>query len=121
MHFKICEECEGVSLVVTSGPCCSGDDLTIYPQYEGELEKYHLPIYEFKGDNLIVKIGNELHKSEKKDRIDWIYLEIVNGGIIKKIPKNEKPVVTFNIKNEQPIALYAYCSEHGLWKCEIKK
>lgn len=118
MHFVTCEQCEGVALLVTMGPCCSGEDITVYPNSCDANPDNHIPNYEVNGDRLYVKVD---HLSEKKNRIDWIYLETEDGGMIKKIPRGEKPEVFFNIKDETPVALYAYCLKHGVWKCEIKE
>ena len=49
----------------------------------------------------------------------WVYLETDKGGQRKNLEVGATPEVTFALKDEKPVAVYAYCNLHGLWKKEI--
>lgn len=49
----------------------------------------------------------------------WVYLQTDKGGQRKCLEIGKAPVVTFALADEKPVAAYAYCNLHGLWKTEI--
>ena len=52
--------------------------------------------------------------------IQWVYLQTNKGGQRKCLAPNEEPSVIFCLaEDETPVAVYAYCNLHGLWKKEI--
>ena len=55
-----------------------------------------------------------------KLNISWIYVETKNGGQRKALKVNEEPKASFCFYDDEPVAIYAYCNLHGLWKTEIK-
>lgn len=118
MHFVLCEECEGVSLLISHGPCCCGDDITIYPNSTDADQTKHVPKYHIDNDYIIVSVDHDMGKN---NYIEWFYLETEDGGMIKKVKPMVNPSVRFFIGDDKPIAIYAYCTKHGIWKKEIKK
>ena len=36
-----------------------------------------------------------------------------------RLNPGEAPKVLFQLNNEKPLAVYAYCNLHGLWKTEL--
>ena len=52
--------------------------------------------------------------------IQWIYLETENGGQRRAFKPGDTPEATFCTGKDKPVAVYAYCNLHGLWKTEIK-
>ncbi len=56
----------------------------------------------------------------QEHHIAWVYLQTSKGGQRKDLDPTAEPVVTFALtEDEQPVAVYAYCNLHGLWKTEI--
>jgi len=51
--------------------------------------------------------------------IEWVYLQTDKGGQRKCLSAGDAPVVTFALSDEKPVAVYAYCNLHGLWKSEF--
>ena len=52
--------------------------------------------------------------------IQWVYLLTRQGGQRKILPVDGKPIAAFRLTDDdQPIAAYAYCNLHGLWKTEL--
>jgi superoxide reductase len=49
----------------------------------------------------------------------WVYLQTDCGGQRKCLEVGKAPTVKFALAEETPIAAYAYCNLHGLWKAEI--
>ena len=51
--------------------------------------------------------------------ITWVYLETDKGGQRKALSPGEEPKAHFALADEKPLAVYAYCNLHGLWKTEL--
>ena len=51
--------------------------------------------------------------------IQWIYLQTKKGGQRKNLAAGEAPAAAFALVDDEPIAAYAYCNLHGLWRKEI--
>ena len=83
---------------------------------EGAAEK-HLPVVERTGDSLTVKVGSVYHPMGVEHSIGWIYLETEKGGQLRCMSSEGEPVAEFRIApDDTPVAVYAYCNLHGLWK-----
>ena len=100
---------------------CCGEKLTeLVPNtVEASAEK-HLPLAEYSGNCVNVSVGSVLHPMEDKHNISFVYLETKNGGQRKAISVGNEPKVSFTLADDKPLAVYAYCNLHGLWKTEIK-
>ena len=71
-------------------------------------------------DNIVtVTIGSVEHPMVEEHHIVWVYLQTDRGGQRKCLEVGKAPVVSFAMADEKPIAAYAYCNLHGLWKTEI--
>ena len=121
--FYFCESCgnmivlikdEGVPVV------CCGDEMTeLVPNtVEASLEK-HLPNVTVSGNTINVQIGSTPHPMEDSHYIMFVYVELENGGQCKCLCSGKEPKLSFGFIDDKPIAVYAYCNLHGLWKSEI--
>ena len=121
--FYICEKCgniigkihdSGVSVV------CCGQKMTKLEAgvVEASREK-HIPVVSVNGSAVEVIVGSVLHPMAEEHNISWIYLETDKGGQRKNLNPGDEPRVTFALSDEKPLAVYAYCNLHGLWKSEI--
>lgn len=121
--FYICERCgnivgkihdSGVSLV------CCGQKMTALEAgtVEASREK-HIPVVEVKDSTVKVTVGSVLHPMTEEHSITWIYLQTDKGGQRKSLNPGDEPTVTFALYGEKPIAVFAYCNLHGLWKSDI--
>ena len=122
--FFICKHCGNmVGLIRDRGVplVCCGDQMTeLVPNtVEASVEK-HLPAVTVTGDSLSVQIGSTLHPKEDAHHIVFVFVETKRGGQRKSINVGEDPKLSFNFVDDKPIAVYAYCNLHGLWKTEIK-
>ena len=100
--------------------CCGERLLELVPnKVEASTEK-HLPAVTVSGGNIEVQIGSTLHPMEKEHHIVFVYVETERGGQRKNLNVGEDAKLTFCFSDDKPVAVYAYCNLHGLWKTEIK-
>ncbi len=99
---------------------CCGQKMTAIEAgtVEASREK-HIPVVSVTGGAVRVEVGSVAHPMSAEHSILWVYLETDKGGQRKNLEVGSEPVVTFAIADEKPIAVYAYCNLHGLWKAEI--
>ena len=121
--FYICEKCGNiVEIINDSGvnPHCCGQKMSVLEAgvVEASHEK-HIPVVTVDGDRVKVVVGAVNHPMAEEHSILWVYLETDKGGQRKSLEVGEPPVVEFSLNGEKPIAVYAYCNLHGLWKSEI--
>lgn len=122
-RFYICEKCGNtVGMIHASGVplVCCGQKMTAIEAgtVEASREK-HIPVVEVSDGKVKVIVGSVLHPMTEEHSITWVYLETDKGGQRKNLAAGEAPEVTFALADERPIAVYAYCNLHGLWKTEI--
>lgn len=101
--------------------CCGREMLELVPgDIDGPVEK-HLPVVECKDDGVIkVKVGAKEHPMSEDHHIIFIYLETENGGQIRYLDNDKPAEAVFCVGKEKPVAVYAYCNIHGLWRAEVK-
>ena len=121
--FYICNHCGNmVGLIQDKGVplvCCGEDMSELVPNtVEASTEK-HLPAVTVSGNSIEVKVGSVLHPMEEAHHITFVYVETEQGGQRKCLKVGEDPVTSFAFVNDKPIAVYAYCNLHGLWKTEV--
>ena len=121
-RFFICKHCgnmvglindEGVPLI-----CCGDEMAELVPNtVEASAEK-HLPDVSVSGDAIRVQVGSVPHPMEEAHHITFVYVETECGGQRKCIKDAKAPNVSFSFVGDKPVAVYAYCNLHGLWKTE---
>ena len=122
--FYICERCGNmVGLIKDRGvplACCGNSMTELVPNtVEASMEK-HLPVAAVAGDTVSVQIGSALHPMESEHNIAFVYVETMQGGQRKSLNIGEAPMCAFSFLGDKPVAVYAYCNLHGLWKTEIQ-
>lgn len=123
MKFFICEHCGNlVGVIHDAGVpmmCCGQKMTQLVPgTVEASVEK-HLPVVTVDGDKVKVEVGSVAHPMAEEHSILWVYLQTDKGGQRKNLKVGEAPVAEFSLLDEKPVAAYAYCNLHGLWKTEI--
>lgn len=74
---------------------------------------------------ILVTINRKLQGgvTEMKNRIivviQWLYVETAQGGHIRYLHPGEAPRAAFELGDETPVAVYAYCNLHGLWTTKL--
>ena len=123
--FFLCTTCGNVVVkVVDSGvdPVCCGQDMKeLVPGISDGAKEKHLPVAEhLDGCTVKVKIGSEPHPMTLQHHISFIYLETEHGGTLKYLDPTGPAEVLICECKDKPVALYAYCNIHGLWKTDLK-
>ena len=123
-RFYICEHCGNiVGMIHDAGVplvCCGQKMTKLEPNtVEAAVDK-HLPVVTVEGDTVKAVVGEVAHPMTEEHSIQWLYLQTDRGGQRKSILPGEAPEVTFALNGEKPVAVYAYCNLHGLWKTEVK-
>jgi len=123
--FFKCTECN--TLVEALNPqccdemCCCGKPMEmLIPNKLAGLEEKHLPVIKRDGSNITICIGRILHPQTIEHHIKWV--ELICDGYERRVElkSGDDPIVTFRIhEGERVIAVYAYCSVHGLWRSEF--
>ena len=121
--FYICEHCGNiVEMVKDSGVpvMCCGQKMTLLEPgtVEASHEK-HIPVVKVEGNLVNVNVGSVDHPMSEEHSILWIYLQTDKGGYRKNLEPGKEPKAVFALHDEKPLAVYAYCNLHGLWKTEI--
>ena len=101
-------------------PNCCGQKMSVLEAgvVEASREK-HIPEVEILDGKVKVVVGSVLHPMAQEHSILWVQLETDKGVQRKNLSVGADPVVEFALADEKPIAVYAYCNLHGLWKKEI--
>ena len=93
--------------------------MTVNLRLEASAEK-HIPVPSVNGSVVKVAVGSVAHPMIEAHYISWIYLQTTVGGQRKNLVPGAAPEVTFALaEGETPVAVYAYCNLHGLWKADI--
>lgn len=100
--------------------CCGQKMEALVPNTVDAAGEKHLPVVTVDGTSLHVKVGEVAHPMTDEHYIQWVYVETENGGQRRILKPGDKPEVTFCLGEDKPLAVYAYCNLHGLWKIEIK-
>ena len=121
--FYICEHCGNiVGMIHNAGVpmMCCGQKMTKLEAgvVEASVEK-HIPVVTVEGNTVRVNVGSVTHPMSEEHHIAWVYLQTNRGGQRKCLDVTCAPEVTFALADETPVAVYAYCNLHGLWKTEI--
>jgi superoxide reductase len=121
--FFICEHCGNIiGMIKNSGVpvVCCGQKMTELKAgvVEASREK-HIPVVTVEGNVVKATVGAVEHPMSEEHSIEWVYLETDRGVQRKRLAPGEAPTAEFHLGDEKPVAVYAYCNLHGLWKVEI--
>lgn len=123
-RFYICNHCKNIiGIIQDSGVpvvCCGEKMKQLVPgEVEASVEK-HLPVVSVENNAVNVVVGSTVHPMTEEHSISWVYLQTNQGGQRKNLLPGAEPKVTFALADdEKPVAVYAYCNLHGLWKTGI--
>ncbi|MBQ1241318.1 MAG: desulfoferrodoxin [Lachnospiraceae bacterium] len=121
--FYICRTCGNlINVINASGVpmmCCGKPMEALEPNTVEASGEKHIPAVTVEEGAVHVMIGSVEHPMVDVHYIEWVYLQTENGGQRIHLKPNQEPKVTFLLGNEKPVAVYAYCNLHGLWKTEL--
>ena len=121
--FYICAHCGNViEMVHNAGVpvmCCGQKMDELIPNTVEASGEKHIPAVQVHGDVVEVNVGSVNHPMEEVHWIQWVQLVTDQGSQRKHLNPGEAPNVKFSLGGEKPLAVYAYCNLHGLWKAEL--
>lgn len=123
--FYHCPVCGNVIIkAVDGGPvphCCGSEMEELVPHREEKMKEKHLPVVEKCHDHsYIVKVGAEPHPMTPEHWINFICVETMDGFCLHWLFPDEEPKSEFKCE-DKPVAIYEYCSVHGLWMTDCSK
>lgn len=122
-RFFLCKQ-DGTLVGVIHGDgqlyCCGQPMQALTANTSDGAQEKHVPQVRVDGCDVTVDVGSVPHPMSEEHSINWIYLLTQKGGQRKNLPFDGKPVAVFRLTDDdKPIAAYAYCNLHGLWKTEL--
>ena len=121
--FFICEHCGNmVGMIHNAGVplvCCGQKMTELVANTTDAAKEKHVPVVKQEGDTVLVEVGSTSHPMGADHLIEWIYLETEQGGQRKALSPDAAPKASFVLKDDKPLAAFAYGNLHGLWKTEL--
>ena len=121
--FYICEHCGNiVEKVQDKGVpvfCCGQKMNELIPNTVDASGEKHIPAVKVGEGVVEVNVGSVDHPMVDVHWIEWVQLVTDRGSYRKWLNPGEAPNVKFLLSEEKPVAVYAYCNLHGLWKTEL--
>lgn len=121
MKFYKCSECGVIFTALdASADICAGKTMTeVTANTTDAAKEKHVPVIEINGRKVVVKVGSVAHPMTAEHLIQWIVLETKAGCQMKSLKPGQEPCAAFELtEDDAPVAAYAYCNLHGLWKAE---
>lgn len=124
MNLYTCSHCGNIAVKLTDSGVpmvCCGAPMSLMEAgtSDGAVEK-HLPVVERQGDSVTVTVGSQTHPMLDAHYIAWILLESSRGFQVCNLAPGQEPKAVFALaQGETPVAAYAFCNLHGLWKTDI--
>lgn len=121
-RFYFCNSCGNLMIAaIASGvmPYCCGDEMTLLkPNTQDGNKEKHIPVINYTSNHsVMVKIGSEPHPMAEKHNIRFVCLETTDGAVVRYLNVDDPPEVCIRFTGK-PIAVYAYCNVHGLWRAD---
>jgi len=121
--FYICAHCGNiVEKIHDAGVpiiCCGQKMDELVPNTVEASGEKHIPAVSVKDGVVEVNVGTVDHPMVDVHWIEWVQLQTDKGSRRHYLNPGEAPNVKFLLGDEKPIAVYAYCNLHGLWKTEL--
>jgi len=118
--FYVCRHCGNlIGMVLNKGVplvCCGEKMAELVPNTVEASKEKHLPVIKKSGSKLTIEVGGVPHPMDEAHHISFIYVETENGGQRKCIKTGSAPKAVFSFTEDKPVAAFAYCNLHGLWK-----
>ena len=121
--FYVCAHCGNVvEMVHDAGvkPFCCGQKMSeLVPNTVEASGEKHIPAVKVGEGFVEVNVGSVDHPMVDVHWIEWVQLVTDKGSSRKYLNPGQAPYVKFLLDEEKPLAVYAYCNLHGLWKTEL--
>ena len=124
LKFFLCTHCGNLAgMVYSSGVpmiFCGEPMKELVPNTVDAAGEKHKPVVTVAGNTVTVTVGSVAHPMTEAHLIQWVALQTEQGVQRKVLAADSAPTVTFALtEGDKPVAAYAYCNLHGLWKTEV--
>jgi len=121
--FYICAHCGNIIEKIHDAGvpviCCGQKMDELVPNTVEASGEKHIPAVSVKDGIVEVNVGTVDHPMVDVHWIEWVQLQTDKGSRRHYLNPGEAPNVKFLLGDEKPVAVYAYCNLHGLWKTEL--
>ena len=121
--FYVCPKCgQVIEIVHDNGRiprCCGEKVLPLEPNSVEASGEKHIPQVKVADGFVEVNVGSVNHPMEDVHWIEWVELVSQDGVQRKYLNPGDAPLVKFPLGGSQPLAVYAFCNLHGLWKAQL--
>ena len=121
--FYMCPECglvvETIHDSSVTPSCCGLKMDELLPNTVEARGEKHIPAVTVEGNTVTVNVGSVDHPMQDVHYIEWVQLVTEQGVQRKALTPGQAPKVVFTLVDDKPLAVYAYCNLHGLWKTEL--
>ncbi len=121
--FYICPVCRNtVEMIYDTDiklSCCGEEMAELLPNTVEASGEKHIPAVKVADNMVDVHVGSIDHPMENVHYIEWVQLVTDAGSQRKFLKPGQAPNVKFYLDGEKPLAVYAYCNLHGLWKVDL--
>jgi len=122
-RFYLCPICGNVVEMLHDpgiAPVCCGQKMTeLIPNTTEASGEKHIPAVSVEGNVVTVNVGSVDHPMQDVHYIEWVQLVTEHGSQRKHLEPGQAPKVVFELSGDKPLAVYAYCNLHGLWKTDL--
>lgn len=125
VKYLKCSHCGNIVSVVNDAgvpiACCGQSMEELIPGVVDAAVEKHVPKVQVEGKKVTVDVGSVTHPMLDEHLIEQISLETKEGVQRKTLTSGMEPRVEFILSDsDEPVAVYAYCNLHGLWKADCK-
>lgn len=121
--FYSCSKCgllvETIHDSTITPVCCGVKMDELKPNTVEASGEKHIPAVTVEGSTVTVNVGSVDHPMQDIHYIEWVQLITEHGSQRKHLTPGQAPKVVFTLVDDKPLAVYAYCNLHGLWKTEL--
>ena len=120
VKYYYCKKCGNIveSINDKNNPVCCGEPMSVLkPNTVDAAKEKHVPEVSFEKGVVVINVGSIAHPMTEEHLIQWVTLETTKGIKRHTLKAGDVPMTRFALcEDEDPVAVYAYCNLHGLWK-----
>ncbi len=122
LKFYRCPHCGKLVIIYDekgAALTCCGEkmQLLVAGSVDAATEK-HLPVVKKCKNKISVTVGSVQHPMTAEHYISHIVLETASGYQVQALSSTSVPEATF-LTSSTPVAVYEYCTLHGLWVTKL--
>lgn len=122
--FFRCPMCGNIIVYIKNSSipvvCCGKPMVELEANTVDASKEKHVPVVDLFSTTAMVAVGEEPHPMIDSHYIEWIALQSTTGFQIHYLKPGEPPCYEFQIQESvRPVAAFAYCNLHGLWKTSL--